>query len=113
MNEHEGAAMTALPELPKSEIKRASWDDWRSQYHDESDPMPDEWEGEEPVEVQGFYSGDQMREYGRQCYAAGMELAAQIATGFATCGCNGAHGRCNEDDPPLAIAVAIREAAKG
>jgi hypothetical protein len=49
--------------------------------------------------------------YGAACFRAGMERAAVIATGFATCGRNGKHGRCNEDDPPLAIAAAIRQAA--
>ncbi|MDE2100560.1 MAG: hypothetical protein KGL39_25175 [Patescibacteria group bacterium] len=40
--------------------------------------------------------------------AEAIEEAAMIAQSYATCGCNGAHGRCNTDDYPLAIAKAIR-----
>ena len=36
------------------------------------------------------------------------EHAAGVAQGFATCECGGIHGRCVEDDAPLAIAAAIR-----
>lgn len=50
--------------LPKPAVQRATWDGspgW-TQYHDEHDPLPAEWDGEPPDVVKGFYSGDQVRE---------------------------------------------------
>jgi hypothetical protein len=48
-----------------------------------------------------------LREYGRQCYAAGMEAAAQIAETIAYEGCH--NWRLNAVQE---CAAAIREAAK-
>lgn len=68
--------------------------------------------------INGYEAGyesaaEQMRSYGELCARlareAERERAAKVAEGFATCGCGGAHGRCMEDDAPLAIASAIRK----
>jgi hypothetical protein len=51
-------------DLPKPEVRRATWDGspgW-SQYHDDRDPLPTEWDDEPPDVVEGFYSGETVRE---------------------------------------------------
>ena len=45
-------------------------------------------------------------------WPAAIEAAAKVAEGFATCPCNGEHGRCNENDAPRAIAQAIRDLSR-
>jgi hypothetical protein len=37
------------------------------------------------------------------------EACAKLAESFATCPCKGGRGRCMENDPPLAVAAAIRK----
>jgi hypothetical protein len=70
-----------LPSLPEPVLFRAAWDGapgW-TQYHDERDPLPTQWDDEPPDEVQGFFSGDQVRSAQLAAYLAGMEQAAKIA----------------------------------
>ncbi len=54
------------------------------------------------------FSADQVRAYAIQAVMAERDRCAKIAASYATCGCNGKHGRCTEDDGPLSIAAAIR-----
>jgi hypothetical protein len=74
-------AQAALPALPKPEVHRAAWDGspgW-SQYHDQCDPLPADWDDEPPHEVQGFFSGDQLRAVQLATWNAAIEHAAQGA----------------------------------
>jgi len=69
-------------------------------------PMPD------PVRTalgpMKLYAEFQVRAYAIQAVMEERERCARVAASYATCGCNGKHGRCTEDDGPLSIAAAIR-----
>jgi hypothetical protein len=80
--------MTALPELPPLT----------------HEVYPETWIAARPAHQ--IFTAEHMRAYGRQCYAAGMELAAQIADGYAVDDWIG-------QDGALRCAAAIREATKG
>ena len=45
------------------------WDQW----HDESDPLPDQWDSEPPTEIQAVYTADQMRAYAAAAVAMERE----------------------------------------
>ena len=48
----------------KGDNDSTSWDQW----HDASDPMPEQWEGgDEPDEVVPYFTGTQVLEYAGQC----------------------------------------------
>ncbi len=70
----------SLPPMPPAEVHRAIWDGapgWRD-YHDERDPIPEEWDEAPPDEVRGFYSGDQMTAFAEQAIAAERERCARV-----------------------------------
>lgn len=47
--------------LPVAQTYRVAWEGWH-QYHDESDPLPADWDDERP-EVTPLYTQEQMRAY--------------------------------------------------
>jgi hypothetical protein len=54
------------------------------------------------------FSSPQLIAFARGIRNKALEEAAVKAASFATCPCNGDSGYCRENDPPLAIASAIR-----
>ena len=54
-----------------------------------------------------------MLAYAAEREAAAYDRAAEVARGYATCGCGGKHGPCVADDAPLAIADDILSLKEG
>lgn len=40
----------------KADIYRCSWDSGWMQFHDDDDPMPDQWDDDAPTTIDGFVS---------------------------------------------------------
>lgn len=73
---------TDLPPLPPPLAQRAIWrnDDGTvssSEWYDETDPLPTEWDYELPDQVIDHYTADQMRAYARAAIAAAPAAPAQ------------------------------------